>query len=635
MRIIICSIVVFLSLCTYGQQQLREVKTKVNEVTIFSNGAQIVRKKQIEISKGITELKFKDLSPYINSESIHLKAISGITILSVSHQINFLDKLKTPSEIELLNKTLETLENQIKIERTHLSIIKENIDLLQKNKDLSGKNNPISATNLQQVLDFYNQRITDLKFKENERNNRLVELIKKQHEVENQKSTISGKLNIETSEIVVKINSEKTISVPFELSYVVENASWTPSYDLRTTDISRPITLIYKANVKQDTKEDWENVKLKLSSANPYINNDAPELKTYFLGYNTRPPSYQKQQKSINSVRGLIQGIVVDQQGEPLPGVSIIVKGKEHGVSTDFDGKFSISAEKVGTNMLEISSIGFKSQLVAPKSIMTIQLEEDNQELEEVVMTGYAKRIEENTNNRESFGEKKIAKALNGNINVVSPEKDYIDLQTSSTPTNIQFEIMELYSIKSNNQNYVVEMQAIELPTDYQYHVVPKVESTAFLLGYVTDWEKYNLLEGEAAIFFEDTYVGKTQLSTSQISDTLKISLGQDSKVSIQREKVKDFDTKQFIGNRKEVSKLWKITIRNNKNQPIKLLVFDQIPVSTNKEIEVITKNISNGKLNKETGIIQWFISLQPTQKQELELEYIIKYPKDKTLYIE
>ncbi|MDO5106318.1 mucoidy inhibitor MuiA family protein [Capnocytophaga sp.] len=604
-------------------QDSKEIKTKVSEVTVFTSSAQVVRKKQVEIPKGVTELKFSNLSPFINPESIRIKATSGVTILSVSHQINFLDKLKPSPEVETLTKTLETLENQIQTERTHLTIIKDNIDLLQKNKDLSGKNNPISAANLQQVMDFYNQRITDLKFKENQRNDRLAELLKKQRELENQKKTVVGKLNNETGEVRVKISSERATSVPLELSYVVENASWTPSYDLRATDISQPITLIYKANVTQDTKEDWENVKLTLSSADPYVTSEAPELKTYFLGYNTRPPSYQKSQYG-RRVNGQIQGIVIDESGVPVPGATVLVKGSTIGASTDFDGKFSLDGNLVGNNLLEISSIGFNTQTLAPKPVMTVRLLEDTEQLEEVVVTGYGgKRKKAFAGSTEKIAKKEEV------------QQDYIALETNNTPTNIQFEIKVPYTIKPDNQNYAVETQSIRLSTDYQYHAIPKVEPVAFLLGYVTDWEKHNLLEGEASIFFEETYVGKTLLKPSQTSDTLKIALGQDKKVSVQREKIKDFSSRQFIGGKKEVSKLWKTTLRNHKKQPIKIVVYDQIPVSTSKDIEVITKNNSGGKIHKETGKIEWNFTIQPSQKQEFELEYSVKYPKDRTLYIE
>ena len=65
------------------------------------------------------------------------------------------------------------------------------------------------------------------------------------------------------------------------------------------------------------------------------------------------------------------------------------------------------------------------------------------------------------------------------------------------------------YTIKSDSRNYVVQMTAYEVPASYEYYCVPKIDTDAFLLGYVTDWEKYKLLEGEVNIYFEDTYIGE------------------------------------------------------------------------------------------------------------------------------
>jgi hypothetical protein len=96
---------------------------------------------------------------------------------------------------------------------------------------------------------------------------------------------------------------------------LVANAGWFPSYDIRAKNINEPVQLIYKANVKQDTKVDWTNVKLKFSSADPNVSGVAPKLQTYFLNYNTLPPTYKL---TTNSVRGK----VVDSNGEPLPGAN-------------------------------------------------------------------------------------------------------------------------------------------------------------------------------------------------------------------------------------------------------------------------------------------------------------------------
>src|SRR5690606_29658300 len=116
----------------------------------------------------------------------------------------------------------------------------------------------------------------------------------------------------------------------------VGNAGWFPSYDIRAKNIDEPIQLIYKANVKQDNKEDWKNVKLKFSSAKPNVSGVAPELQTYYLNYNTVPPVYKL---SANSVRGK----VMDSNGDPLIGASVVVEGTTIGTVTDMEGNYSIT----------------------------------------------------------------------------------------------------------------------------------------------------------------------------------------------------------------------------------------------------------------------------------------------------
>jgi len=65
------------------------------------------------------------------------------------------------------------------------------------------------------------------------------------------------------------------------------------------------------------------------------------------------------------------------------------------------------------------------------------------------------------------------------------------------------------------------------------------------------------------------------------------------------------------------------------------MVLFDQVPVSTNEDIEVTTENISGAALNKEKGEVKWNFDLEPAAKKDLVLKYKVKYPKDKVLNIE
>lgn len=608
-------------------QEINEktIKSDVNEVTVFLEGAQITRKKTVELTSGITILKFTDLSPFIDAKSVQIKANGGITVLSVNHQQNYIDKLEKPQEIKVLESKLEEINKQLNLEETYLSILSEELAFLRENRAIGGKYNELSVTNLKEASEYYSTKLTSIKLEEIKRNKTIEDLENQENDIKSQLKTLSSKKEFPTGEIMVKVEAKSNTACKFELSYFVQNAGWFPSYDIRAENITEPIEVIYKANLRQDTKVDWNNIKLKFSSSNPNTSGVAPELETYYLGYNTKPPVYKN---AINTVSGQ----VLDQENMPLPGVTILVSGTSIGTVTDMNGSYSITIP-TNAEQLIYSYIGYESQtLPITSSVMNVFMEESTLMLEEVVTVGY--------------GVNKITHALQGKVAGVqtqgasrvksrNSESIAIPFQKSENQTSIDFEIKTPYTVKSDNKNYSVDMTVYQLPASYQYYCIPKIDRDAFLIANIIEWEKYNLMEGEANIFFEETYVGKTLLDVRFASDTLQISLGRDKNVSVTREKIKDYTTKQFIGTKKEETRAWKTTVKNNKNQMIDMIVLDQIPVSRLEEIEVDLQTSSGAKLNEENGELKWNFTLNPTDKKELELKYSVKYPKSRSLIIE
>ena len=201
--------------------------------------------------------------------------------------------------------------------------------------------------------------------------------------------------------------------------------------------------------------------------------------------------------------------------------------------------------------------------------------------------------------------------------------------------TTVEFEISMPYTVMSNSKSYAVEMAEYEVPAYFEYFCIPKIDKDAFLIANIVDWEKYKLLEGEANLFFEGTYTGKSILDVRFSKDTLSLSLGRDKNVSVSREKIKDVKTKQFIGTKQEDIRAWDIAVRNNKNQKINMLVIDQVPVPMNTEIELDISNKSGADYNDKNGEIKWSFSLDPMERKDLKLKYSVKYPKNKHLIIE
>ena len=607
----------------------KEVTTEINEVTVFIDGAQITRKKDVTLASGKTTLKFSKLSPYIDAKTVQVKTDNGVTVKAVHHQQNYLNKLAKSQELINLETKQQLLNEQIKLELTNSQILQEELSFLHENKVITGSNQSLSVTTLKEASEFYGAKVKQLKLKSLELDKKIEELRKQQDEVDKQIRAITGNNEASSGEVLVEVETTATTTANFELSYTVSNAGWFPSYDIRANSIDKPIEIVYKANVRQNTKVDWKNVKLRFSSSEPNVSGVAPVLQVYRLGYNIEAPRYDK---NTNSVAGRVTAA---NSNMPITGASVSVSGTTIGTTTDNNGYYSLMLP-VNATKLTFSHIGFNSQTINNIYSSTINIALQPQQMNKTMAYSVASR------NR-SKQSQPASSNMESDLVLEFAEEGHADMENLNAEVSVQaqnqttldFEITKPYSITSDNKSTAVDMVKYNLPASYQYYSVPKIEKSAFLLANIVDWEKYNLLEGEANIFFEGTFVGKSLLDVRSATDTLQISLGHDKSISISREKTKDYTNKQVIGTKKEESRCWKTTVKNNKQQPISLMILDQVPVSTNQDIEVSVGKTSGAKLNPATGEAKWEFTLDPSSKRELELNYTVKYPKNKKLIIE
>ena len=325
-----------------------------------------------------------------------------------------------------------------------------------------------------------------------------------------------------------------------------------------------------------------------------------------------------------------IKGVVEDALG-PIAGANVVEKGTTNGTITDMDGNFSLEVSP--NSILVVSYIGYKEQaiIVSGNAPLNIKMVPDTQALDEVVVVGYG-------------AEKKplMAGAVSGlkvnhkrDIQYEEEASMALDVEQSQGQMGYEFEIKVPYTIPSDNKPVVAEIGHYELPASYTYQSTPKIDKDAFLIAQVTDWEKLNLLEGEANVYFENTFIGKSIMNVTQQNDTLSFSLGRDKRIMIQRTKENEYTSRKFMGSNQTQSIAWKLSVRNTRPEPVTLTLYDQLPVSRNNNITVTAEEISGGSLDEAKGIITWQITLQPGEQRDLALRYKVKYPKGRNLIIE
>jgi uncharacterized protein (TIGR02231 family) len=199
------------------------------------------------------------------------------------------------------------------------------------------------------------------------------------------------------------------------------------------------------------------------------------------------------------------------------------------------------------------------------------------------------------------------------------------------TAVSIEFNVTSAYTIPSDNNPHQVDLTVNNLDAIYAYGAVPKIDKDAFVTAKVSSNDIANQISGEANIYFDGTFVGKTFINGTT-NDSLLISLGRDKRIQIKREKLKDFSSKSFTGSSKKELNTFETTIRNTRKEPIIIIVEDQIPVSTDKEIEIKFLNAEDANYDENTGKLTWTIKLDAEQSRSLKFSFEVKYPKEKII---
>ena len=209
-------------------------------------------------------------------------------------------------------------------------------------------------------------------------------------------------------------------------------------------------------------------------------------------------------------------------------------------------------------------------------------------------------------------------------FNPAPPESNQDDFITN-------FDLVKPQNILANGQDNVVTVDEQDIPAEYEYHAVPKLDAAVFLLAKVADYGKYNLLPGTANIFYQDTYIGQTFLNPQTVADTMLISLGRDEQITIKRVQPKDLtERKKVFSSSIRETYTYEIAVKNNKSIPIKLTILDQIPVSKQESIEVTLDEKDGAEYIKDFGKLKWELQIPANQSKRVRFSYSVKYPKDK-----
>ena len=303
MKITLCFTFILLGSTLFANEPLT-VKGPLTGVTVYMQGAQLQHKANYTIKAGVSEVIVEGISPQISPSTIQVKATGAVVILDSKYEFYYPQPSVNVGSGELppkIRAAIKALEDSIILVNFELRDISDEIEVLVAARKIIISNGAVKGQGkvndsiqlLKQTVDYYTTKVSELnkkisaldrqKVKKNDvfaaLDTRLNDL-RNYAEQNNPTPEIKG-----IPRIVITFMAKEAATGKIELSYLASNAGWTPLYDIRSEAASGKISLTYKAQVRQQTGLDWNDIKLSISTNNPYANKTKPELSPWYIDY--------------------------------------------------------------------------------------------------------------------------------------------------------------------------------------------------------------------------------------------------------------------------------------------------------------------------------------------------------------
>lgn len=557
--------ILFLSIITlcFGNDKTNNSVKKANlkSATVYTSGVQLRSVVNYKAVVGVNNIIIEGISGSIDPNTIQVSATGNVVILDSKYSLYYPESVDKDysnetkivmRKIKFLNDSLETLAFDLRDLQEQITVYNETKAMIKNNGLMNNQGRVNDSIGLlKEALSLYTSKMNTI-------NKSLIALSKKKNKKEKQKirmnkrmKHLKGRLKSFGKEsssaspiprITISVIAKGATSGEINFSYLSAKAGWTPLYDIRSESSEGKIYMNYKAEIQQQTGLDWKNVKLSISTNNPYANKTKPELNPWYLSY----VEYTKDKK----------------------------------VKTNIKNKYKAFADTPS----EALNRGYKLQ----ESIVS-------------------KEDDINTDQFTKLVQQLIA---------------------------AEFKIDLPYTIESNGHKHMVLVQKSELETNFKYYAVPKVDASVYLVAEMLKIDELQLIPSKANIFFDGSYIGETYIDPTTMNDTLYLSLGKDPNISISRRLLSSKCKEKSIGEKIEKTLAYTIEIKNMKSSQIEVVIQDQIPITTDSNIEIDKINLGKGELQDRTGMIEWKVKLAPKDKKTFDFDYRIKFNKGRQINI-
>lgn len=522
-----------------------DTPSTISAVTVYPDRARVTRSAETAVPEGETVIRFTGLPAELDDSSVQVGGTgTGVKILGLEIRSKFSEQVVN-DQVRALQDQLKALGDSENELRANATDIQEQRVFLQKVRDglvLSGDSDgkvpPQGLDKVKPLFEFYSNELTRLSKDALSLQIALRELQPKKEALQEELNRLQGSGAKAQKEVLVAVKASNASSAKLSLSYNMMNASWQPLYDARVNTKDGGIDLAYYGVVRQQTGEDWNSVKLALSTARPSVGARMPELEPWWLQFiEVRPlaaaaPQLQKSRRASNSYSG--------------------------------------AYEAKDADTLQIAP--------APMEYETATIE-------------------------------------TGGLSAV-------------------FEIKIPATIPSDGEPHKVAIATQKFEGKLEYVTTPKLAELAYLKTRLSNTSGAPILGGQVNLFRDGDFVGQSHVNFIAPDTEFDFFLGADDSIKVTRKTLLDKSAEGGVfQKRKGLNRKYEMVVENFKNQPVKVTMLDQLPVSQDASITVSDVRFNEQPTTeKETGKLTWTFELKPKEKKTITEEFNVSWPADKDI---
>lgn len=256
----------------------------LTDATIYLKGAELKSQTTVSVPKGESDIILSNIAGNVNPETLSVFADQDVLILSSQFTKDYREKEIPTGEIQNIQDQIDLLKDQKTTDVIRLKTNKAALTIIDNSKNLERtKENALSVNEINDLINLVEKKTEQLLTDNAQIESRLAKINDDINHLEQLLEKTKQKGVEPGARIKIRLYAPKATTTKLDITYVVNNAGWIPTYDIHTTSVDQPIELTYKAKLYQNSGIAWDNINIILSSGNLSQNTTIPTLTPWYL----------------------------------------------------------------------------------------------------------------------------------------------------------------------------------------------------------------------------------------------------------------------------------------------------------------------------------------------------------------